>query len=131
MSAVRHKDTEPERLLRSALFRRQLRFRLQAKLPGRPDIIFNSAKVAIFVDGDFWHGGGWKQRGFARFEDQFSTNAAFWIQKIQGNVARDRRVNRDLRRMGWTVVRVWESQIRKSPERCAERIVRIINKRRD
>ena len=58
MAAIRGRDTEPERLLRSALFRRGLRFRLHAKLPGRPDIVFRRVRVAVFVDGDFWHGGG-------------------------------------------------------------------------
>lgn len=127
MAAVRSRDTAPERLLRSALFRRGLRFRLHGKaLPGRPDIVFATRRVIVFVDGDFWHGGGWKQRGFARLEDQFARNADFWIAKIQANMARDRKVTRQLRRLGWTVIRLWESQVRRSPERCAERVSKLL-----
>src|SRR5438309_2126139 len=63
MAAVRGKNTEPEWLLRRALFRRGLRFRVHVKtLPGRPDIVFSSVRVVVFVDGDFWHGAGWRER---------------------------------------------------------------------
>lgn len=130
MSSVKGRNTEPERLLRSALFRLGLRFRLHYHgLPGRPDIVFPGRKVAVFVDGDFWHGGGWKERGFKRFEDQFGRNARFWIEKISGNVERDERVNARLRAAEWRVIRIWESQVRKSPERCAQRVLRVIEKR--
>src|SRR5689334_17897414 len=92
MAAVKAQDTEPERILRSALHRLGLRFRLHGKkLPGRPDIVFQKARVAVFVDGDFWHGGGWKARGFNSFEAQFvSVRSSFWLEKIRGNVARDK-----------------------------------------
>jgi len=130
MAAVRDRDTEPERLLRCALFRLGLRFRLHAKrLPGRPDIVFSGKRVAVFVDGDFWHGGGWKERGFATFEEQFSSHkSAFWIRKIRGNVERDRRANIELRKMGWKVVRFWESAVRRSPERCALKVIQALER---
>ncbi len=134
MSAVRGRDTEPERLLRSALHRCGLRFRLEGKaLPGRPDIVFRRVRVAVFVDGDFWHGGGWKARGFESFEAQFtSVRAPFWLEKIRGNVERDMRVNEQLRELGWKVVRVWESDVRKSPDQCAAKVLRVIkNRERD
>jgi DNA mismatch endonuclease, patch repair protein len=133
MAAVKGKDTEPERLLRGALFRLGLRYRLHGKgLPGRPDIVFRGARVAVFVDGDFFHGGGWKQRGFASFEEQFSRwrNPSFWMEKIRGNVARDEKATAELRRLGWKVVRIWESDVRKSPERAAARVLRVVNGRR-
>jgi DNA mismatch endonuclease (patch repair protein) len=131
MAAVRGVNTEPERLLRSTLFRLGLRFRLHGKtLPGRPDIVFPSRRVAVFVDGDFWHGGGWQARGFTTFEGQFSgPKASFWTRKIQGNVDRDRRVNVALKDLGWRVIRIWESDIRKSPERCARRVHRVLKQR--
>jgi DNA mismatch endonuclease (patch repair protein) len=132
MAAVRGRDTEPERLLRSELFRRGLRYRLHARgLPGKPDIVFKRARVAVFVDGDFFHGGGWRARGFASFEGQFGRwrNAPFWIEKIRGNVARDKRATRELRKLGWKVIRVWESDVRKSPQRAADRIADAVRSR--
>ena len=133
MSAVRSRDTRPERLLRSELFRRGLRFRLCVNdLPGRPDIVFRGQKVAVFVDGDFFHGGGWEARGFARFEEQFRrwNNPSFWEKKITSNMERDKRVNADLRGLGWRVLRIWESDIRRSPSRSAARIHRVLNNRK-
>jgi DNA mismatch endonuclease (patch repair protein) len=91
--------------------------------------VFPAKKVVVFVDGDFWHGGGWRERGFKKFEDQFGRNARFWIGKIKSNVERDKRVNAQLRAMGWKVIRLWESQVRKSPERCARRVHRVIERR--
>jgi DNA mismatch endonuclease (patch repair protein) len=132
MAAVKGKDTEPERLLRAELFRLGLRYRLHGKgLPGRPDIVFRRARVAVFVDGDFFHGGGWKARGFASFEEQFSRwrNPSFWMEKIRGNVARDKKATAELRRLGWKVVRIWESDVRKSPRRAAARVMRAVNRR--
>lgn len=131
MAAVRCKNTEPERLLRSELFRLGLRFRLHAKLPGKPDIVFHGARIAVFVDGDFFHGGGWKARGFTSLDEQFSRwrNSEFWSKKIRGNVARDKRVKLELRALGWTVIRIWESDVRKSPARCAAKVRRALNRK--
>ena len=132
MAAVKGTNTEPERLLRAELFRMGLRYRLHGKgLPGRPDIVFRGARVAVFVDGDFFHGGGWKQRGFASFEEQFSRwrNPSFWMEKIRSNVTRDKKATAELRRLGWKVIRIWESDVRKSPRRVAARVVRAVNGR--
>lgn len=127
MAAVRGKDTVPERILRSELHRRGLRFRKHdSRLVGLPDIVFSGARVAVFVDGDFFHGHGWKARGYASFEEQFEglRNAEFWRAKIERNVERDRQVNRSLRRAGWTVVRVWASDVLRDPARAADRVER-------
>jgi DNA mismatch endonuclease (patch repair protein) len=132
MAAVKGRDTEPERLLRAELFKLGLRYRLHGKgLPGRPDIVFRKARVAVFVDGDFFHGGGWKARGFASFEEQFSRwrNPAFWMEKIRSNVARDKKATTELRRLGWKVIRIWESDVRRSPRRAASRVMRAVNGR--
>jgi DNA mismatch endonuclease (patch repair protein) len=132
MAAVKGRDTEPERLLRCELFRMGLRYRLHGKgLPGRPDIVFKRARVAVFVDGDFFHGGGWKARGFASFEEQFSRwrNPAFWMEKIRSNVARDKKATAELRRLGWKVIRIWESDVRKSPRRAAATVMRAVSGR--
>lgn len=116
MASVKSKDTGPELLLRRALHHRGLRYRLHAKgLPGRPDIVFPRARLAVFVDGDFWHGQGWRERGFTSFEEQFSRHRdpERWRSKIQRNMARDDEVNVALTSLGWRVLRVWESDIRR------------------
>lgn len=113
-------DTKAELLLRRELWHRGLRYRLHdPKLPGKPDIIFPRAKLAVFIDGDFWHGRNWPQRKtrLAR-----GVNARYWIAKIEANIQRDRRVSEQLRRMGWTVIRVWETDVLKSATTCADKI---------
>ena len=114
MASIPSKNTRPEWAMRRALHAIGLRYRLHRRdLPGTPDLVFPAAKVAVFVDGDFWHGGGWQERGFANLEDQFATNRKFWIDKIQKNIEHDRQVERELESLGWTVVRVLESEIRR------------------
>ena len=131
MAAVRSKNTEPEMVLRRALFRRGLRFRIHAtKLPGRPDIVFPKARVVVFVDGDFWHGAGWRERGFQSMEAQFASRAEFWISKIKANMDRDKRVNDALASIGWTVVRLWESEVRRSLDQCVSRVLKVVTRRR-
>ena len=115
MSAVRSKDTVPEMLLRRELHRRGLRYRVHdRRLPGRPDLSFARARLAVFVDGDFWHGGGWRERGFQSLEAQFAAHRdpEKWAAKIRRNMERDAEVNAELADLGWRVVRVWESSIR-------------------
>ncbi len=79
-------------------------WRRKSTLPGRPDFIFRRAKLVIFVDGDFWHGNPRKYR-------IPKSNVAYWQQKIDGNRARDKEINRKLRRLGWRVIRIWESSL--------------------
>jgi len=105
----RSRDTRAEIDLRRELWRRGLRYRLHDRaLPGKPDLIFRRARVLIFVDGDFWHGRHWKTR---RARLARGSNAAYWIPKIEANIARDRCTTRTLRRLGWCVIRVWETDI--------------------
>ena len=113
MASVRSRDTKPELVLRTALWRRGLRYRLRIKLPGRPDMVFPGRKIAIFVDGDFWHGNAWRVRGMPSFDSQFTNmnNADFWRNKILTNMARDSNVNEALSAAGWTVFRVFESRL--------------------
>ena len=116
MSRIRNKDTGPELVLRQALWRRGLRYRLHSKLPGKPDIVFKGRQVAVFVDGCFWHGcplHGVKPK----------QNDAFWSDKLTKNRMRDEKVNSDLQALGWTVVRVWEHEIRDDVETAANRVV--------
>lgn len=124
MAAVRGKNTEPELMLRRELHARGLRYRLHAKLPGRPDIVFPRARLVVFVDGDFWHGHGWRERGFTSFEAQFANHRdpAKWQAKISRNVARDQEVEGALTADGWRVERVLESAIRRDVAAEATRI---------
>jgi DNA mismatch endonuclease, patch repair protein len=124
MAAVKSRDTMPELRLRSELYRRGLRYRLRSKLPGKPDLVFLRAKVAVFVDGDMWHGHGWHERGFSSMEEQFANhrNPDFWIAKIRRNMARDEEVGQQLRDLGWTVVRVLESEVRSDIMSAVEKV---------
>jgi DNA mismatch endonuclease, patch repair protein len=114
MSAIRGRDTGPEMRLRRELHGRGMRYRLRhPTLAGRPDIIFPRARVAVFVDGDYWHGNTWRLRGAASLEDYLGrlSNAEFWLKKITATVARDKEVTSQLASEGWCVIRLWESDI--------------------
>jgi DNA mismatch endonuclease (patch repair protein) len=132
MAAVRSRDTKPEVALRSMLWRRGLRFRVRSKLTGKPDIVFASARLAVFVDGDFWHGNAWRTRGLPSFEAQFDkiNNADFWRVKIEGNMTRDLHVNAELSAAGWRVYRVFESRLRDEPEKVVKEIEELVRKGR-
>ena len=105
MARVKGKNTSPERLLRAALWRAGFRYRLNVKTPvARPDIIFPGAKVAVFVDGCFWHG----------CPDHYSrprSREEFWSSKLASNVERDRRQSMELEEAGWRVIRIWECEV--------------------
>jgi len=116
----RKTETAHEIALRSAAWRLGLRYRKNARtVLGVPDLVFPRQRVAVFCDGDFWHGRKW-----TRLSSQLltGTNAAYWSAKISSNIERDRRVTRTLRRQGWTVLRFWESEIKKKPEAIAAHI---------
>lgn len=132
MSSVRAKDTKPELMLRQALHARGLRYRLHGDLPGKPDLVFASARVAVFVDGDFWHGHGWRERGFERWEAQFDghRDPAKWRAKIGRNIRRDVEVNEQLDGLGWKVVRVLESTIRRDLAKAADEVESFLGRRR-
>ena len=132
MAAVRSKDTEPEMLLRRELHARGLRYRLHGKLPGRPDLVFGPARVAVFVDGDFWHGHGWRERGFTSWESQFRNHRdpAKWQAKIGRNIQRDLEVTAELEARGWVVLRVLESVVRRDVSAVAEKVEATVRARR-
>jgi DNA mismatch endonuclease (patch repair protein) len=120
----RSSDTAHERVLRAVLWRQGLRYRKNVKtLPGRPDIVFPAARVAVFCDGDFWHGRNWQQ--LVR-KLRTCTNASYWVPKINANRYRDRRNNRLLEQQGWTVIRFWETDIHADPERAARTIENLV-----
>lgn len=119
MSKIRGKDTKPEVTLRRALWARGIRYRKNyKKIEGNPDIYISRAKLAIFVDGEFWHGFNWKEK-----RQKIKSNREYWIPKIERNMARDRDNNRRLEYEGITVVRFWEHEIKKNLEGCIEVII--------
>src|SRR5690606_16272063 len=106
-----------ELLLRRALWKRGIRYRLHnRKLPGTPDISIMKYRVAVFVDGSFWHGRNYNVAPFTK------TNQNFWEQKIQTNIDRDIRVEEDLLEMGYSVIRIWDTDIIKDPELAAKEV---------
>ncbi len=117
MRAVHSKDTKPEVIVRKALFKKGLRFRLQRRdLPGRPDIFVLRYKVVVFVNGCFWH-----QHGCA-LTTRPKSRPDFWNEKFDKNVARDVKTLRELSLQGFRVAVVWECSLKKSPERTVERL---------
>jgi DNA mismatch endonuclease, patch repair protein len=122
MRKVRGKDTSCEMSLRRELHRRGLRYRLHTDLPGKPDIVFVAARVAIFVDGCFWHGCPEHCRLPA-------TNREYWEAKIARNRTRDARATRALHDDGWIAIRLWEHEIRDSVAKVADRIAHTLRDR--
>ncbi len=125
MRRVRSRDTQPEMVLVRALRKAGFQFSTYASHhPGKPDLIFPLMKLAVFVDGDFWHGNQWRRRGFRSFAAQFKgvNHKKYWIPKILGNVTRDFRHTAQLIESGWQVLRFWESDILRDLEGCVKMI---------
>ena len=122
MSRVKGKDTGLELIVRNELQKLGLTFDNNVRnLPGKPDIVFWAEKVAIFIDGDFWHG--------YRFSAWESTLSSFWKNKIGETRKRDQRNFRKLRRMGWKVIRVWQHQIHKDLDSSIARMTTVLKSR--
>jgi DNA mismatch endonuclease, patch repair protein len=125
MSRIKNKNTSIEILLRKALWREGIRYRKNlATLPGKPDIAITKYKIAIFCDGELWHGRNWNKS-----KNAIKTNRNYWIPKIEKNIQRDIRNEIDLRNMGWTVLRFWGMDIEKSLIKCVGEIKEIIYER--
>ncbi|HEY4526896.1 MAG TPA: very short patch repair endonuclease [Candidatus Paceibacterota bacterium] len=125
MALIRSKNTKPEIALRKLVsatayplgYRYQLHYK---KLPGKPDIVFVSKKVAVFVDGSFWHG--------HRLKNGQALPRKYWLPKIKRNMERDKEVNLELKKMGWKVIRVWEHDLKKNQKKTLDTIMRILNR---
>lgn len=125
MKRVRRERTLDEDLLYAALLEVGATLERNARdLPGSPDLAVRDCKLAIFVDGDFWHGRAYFERGAAP-----KTNTEFWITRFRSNRRRDRRVDRELRADGWSVARVWGSDVRKDARKVARRLARRLKRR--
>jgi len=119
MSKIRSKNTKPELLLRKALHATGIRFRMNVRtLAGTPDIVIRKYKLAVFVDGEFWHGQDWENR-----KKKLKVNKDFWQPKIERNMQRDRVVNQQLVKKGYTVFRFWQQDVQKNLGACVNAIL--------
>lgn len=120
MAKIRGKNSKPEMLLRKALWAKNIRFRLHRKdLIGRPDLVIEKYKLAVFVDGDFWHGYKWNTV-------KPKTNQDFWLPKIERNIQRDQFVNQKLTELGYTVMRFWEHEVKTNLKACVNQVMLFI-----
>ena len=118
MSRIRSKNTKIDVRMRKLLSKKNYRFEMYPKMFGNPDLVLRNKKIAIFCDGDFWHGYGYHKKK--------KPAKKFWRDKIEENIRRDKKISRKLRSDGWSVLRFWEHDIEKNPEKCIRRIKRKI-----
>jgi DNA mismatch endonuclease (patch repair protein) len=124
MSSIRSRGTQLEQQLCRILRPLRMRFQTQyQRIPGTPDVAFVRARVAVFIDGCFWH-------ACPRCYVQPSINTGYWAAKAERNRRRDRRTNRQLRALGWSVVRIRECALERNADACVRRIARILERRR-
>lgn len=117
MSRIQANNTKPELILRKALWAHGLRYRLKNKLPGRPDLFFSGSKLAVFIDGCFWHN--------CPVHCQVpQTNQSFWQKKLLINKERDEKVSKALEREGWNVIRFWEHEVKDDLPSCIKRVLK-------
>lgn len=124
MGLIRSEDTKVEKefrkLISSVLYPKGIRYRKHySKLPGKPDIAFVKNKIAVFIDGDFWHGYKFKIQ-------KQRLPKKYWVKKIENNIVRDRKVDHELRRTGWHVLRIWEHEVKLRPKKVIEKIVKMM-----
>lgn len=118
MQRIRSKDTKIETVLRKALWDRGYRYRKNFKdLPGKPDIAITKYRIAIFCDGEFFHGKDWE---VLKPHLEKSNNSEYWINKISRNMQRDDQINKELLFRGWTVIRFWGKEILKNTDECVK-----------
>jgi len=123
MKAIRSSGTRIEILLGKALWKAGLRFRKHNKtVPGKPDFAIKSLKIAVFVDGEFWHGKDWEVR-----KHWIKSNRDFWFAKIERTMTRDLEINARLSDRGWKVIRFWGDDVVKDPDECARMVRRVVD----
>ncbi len=122
MANVKLKGGEIEKILSSELWAKGFRYRLNyKKLPGSPDIAILKHHIAVFVDGEFWHGYEWEKR-----KPKLKRNREYWIEKIEENMKRDSRVDKQLQFLGWIPIHFWSKEVRTNLSGCIERIEGLI-----
>ncbi|OFM20235.1 very short patch repair endonuclease [Neisseria sp. HMSC070A01] len=125
MQSNKSTGTKPELVLAKAMWALGLRYRKNSgSIFGKPDFSFKKYKVAVFVDGEFWHGKDWEQK-----KAEIKGNREFWIAKIERNIQRDIEVTGRLKAEGWTVLRFWSNDVIKNTICCAEKVKEIVQAR--
>lgn len=120
MRAIRSVHTTTEDILAKLLWKAGHRYRRNDRsVTGKPDICFKRHRVAVFCDGEFWHGKDWTQK-----RKKISQNQAYWIPKIERNMARDKAVGKELLKQGWIVLRFWHTDIKRDAQKCADEVLR-------
>ena len=121
MAAVKSRGNKSTEVAVVKLFRKNhiTGWRRHYDIPGKPDFVFRKQRVAVFLDGCFWH-------GCKEYDSRPSTNKKFWNKKIDNNIQRDKKINKTLRDKGWTVLRFWEHDIKKDPQKVIQKIEKII-----
>lgn len=118
MSQVKSQNTKPELFVFSVLDRLKIKYKKHFDIPGKPDIAFPKNKIAVFINGEFWHG--------RHFSEEKISYAKFWITKIDLNIKRDRKNYKLLREKGWTVIKIWDKDIKKNPRREINKIMNAV-----
>lgn len=127
MSSIKSKNSKIERILVKTLKKKGLHFQKNySKIIGKPDIAFPKEKIAVFCDSEFWHGYNWIKK-----KKEIKSNKKFWYSKIEGNIKRDKQVNRGLKKQGWLVIRFWGNKIRKNTGECVKMIDTAVKKRKN
>ena len=123
MKKIRSTGTKPEVFLGRELWKRGYRYRKHyKKIPGKPDLVFVKKRVAVFIDGEFWHGFNWEEK-----KKKIKANRDYWIPKIEKNIKRDKENNKCLQEMGWIVIRFWEKEVKRGLDSCVNIIERVLN----
>lgn len=130
MATVKNKDSKAEMAVRRRLHALGYRYRVQHKVEGRPDIAFTRLKIAIFIDGDMWHGNAWRRRGLPNMAAMFPNRTEWWVAKIERNMERDQEVTERLKSLGWCVLRFWESDITEALDQVIAVIENTVKERR-
>lgn len=119
MANVSLKGGKAETMLAKALWSNGIRYRKNyKKMPGSPDIAVTKYKVAIFIDGEFWHGENWEER-----KTKLKRNRDYWIEKIEENISRDKRNDKILLEMGWLPIHFWEKEVNQNIDNCVKRVI--------
>ena len=127
MAHIHLRGGKSEEALAKALWKKGFRYRKNyKKLPGSPDIAILKYHIAVFIDGEFWHGKDWDQK-----KNKLISNKSYWIEKIEENIARDQRNDLLLSAMGWKPIHFWEKEVKKSLPSCVDRIMSVLPNRED
>lgn len=125
MANVKLKGGTDEEAMAKALWHKGYRYwRNYKKLPGSPDIALQKHHIAVFIDGEFWHGYDWENR-----KPKLKRNRDYWIAKIEENIARDARVDRQLDELGWTPIHFWSKEVKKDLKGCIQKVEKLIHKK--